>query len=146
MCRHIHIYYTQRRRNDFESGWASPGKSRWSVVISKTKTKESNAKSGWARPTQLKKKVVLSDFTYAGEVLYVCWRFTYAGEVLYVCWRFTYAGDFTYAGATLRPLGRFAPLLCPLTNPGYTTVTDIAKGTVNAEISMWNEECSAFPQ
>ena len=43
---------------------------------------------------------ILSDFTFAGEVLYVCWRFTYAGEVLYVCWRFTYAGDFTYAGAT----------------------------------------------
>ena len=53
------LYIDQRRRNDFKSGWASPGKSRWSVVITKTKTKESNAKkwvgqaytvkkSGWA--------------------------------------------------------------------------------------------------
>ena len=47
----------QGRRNDFERGWASPGKRRWSVVISKTKTTESNAKSGWARPTQFKKWV-----------------------------------------------------------------------------------------
>ena len=63
------------------------------------------------------------NYTYAGEVLYVCWRstyagevlyvygwqilsdFTYAGEALYVCWRSTYAGEvlyvcwrFTYAG------------------------------------------------
>ena len=37
-----------QRWNDFESGWASLGKRRWSVVISKTRTKESNAKSGWA--------------------------------------------------------------------------------------------------
>ena len=33
--------FEQRWRKFFESGWASPGKSRWSVVISKTKTKES---------------------------------------------------------------------------------------------------------
>ena len=34
-------------------------------------------------------------FSFAGEVLYICWRFTFAGEVLlhllafYVCWRYT---------------------------------------------------------
>ena len=54
---YVSLTCEQRRQNDFGSGWASPGKSRWSVVISKTKTKESNAKSGWARPTQLKKWV-----------------------------------------------------------------------------------------
>ena len=42
------IHFKQWRWNDFKSGWASPGKSWRSVVISKTKTKESNAKSGWA--------------------------------------------------------------------------------------------------
>ena len=60
ICWHVYSLMnrsSQRRRNDFESGWASPGKSRRSVVISKTKTKESNAKSGLDRPTQLKKWV-----------------------------------------------------------------------------------------
>ena len=62
---------------------------------------------------------VAKNYTFAGEVFYVCWRSTYAGEVLYVCWRFTYAGevlyiygrqilsDFTHAGEVLYVCWRF---------------------------------------
>ena len=80
----------------------------------------------------------MSDFTYAGEVLYVCWRFTYAGEVLYVCWRFTYAGDFTYAGATRVRTGVDEGVVEHITRTGVEVIEGVGelRGTMVGLLDM----------
>ena len=49
---------------------------------------------------------VAKNYTYTGEVLYVCWRSTYTGEVLYVYGR-PILRNFTYTGEVFYVYGRF---------------------------------------